>query len=159
MPLPLCRFCAACFYWQTWLGMCGFTTCVYLPFNICYFIPRCLSADTVRDPTAEQPGSLPCGLRSIVTDGRWSGFLARAPRACAGRRAPGRAVVALGWSSSDEGKMQRSFGVGRADFPAFVDLGDVFRDLGYAGQVCTLDAFRAALLVLQRGGCRTAGLP
>lgn len=59
---------------------------------------------------------------------------------CAGCRAPGRVVVALGWSSSDEGKLWRSFGVGRADFPAFVDLAEVFRDLGYEGQVriCTL---------------------
>ncbi len=50
-------------------------------------------------------------------------------------RDPGRVVVALGWSSSDEGKLQRSFGVGRADFPVFVDLADVFQNLGYEGQV------------------------
>lgn len=44
-------------------------------------------------------------------------------------------MVALGWSSADERKLQRSFGVGRADFPGFVDLAEVFQDLGYEGQV------------------------
>lgn len=51
-------------------------------------------------------------------------------------RCPGRKTVALGWGSNDEAKMQASFGTGRATaFTSFVDLSELFQQLGYAGTV------------------------
>jgi len=48
-------------------------------------------------------------------------------------RQPGLTFVGLSWDSSDETKMRSSFGFGRADFDRFVDLSEVFAQLGYAG--------------------------
>ncbi|KAG1675851.1 hypothetical protein FOA52_001507 [Chlamydomonas sp. UWO 241] len=40
-------------------------------------------------------------------------------------------LVGFSWDSSDEAKMRCSFGIGRDDFPAFVDLQEVATSLGY----------------------------
>lgn len=40
-------------------------------------------------------------------------------------------IVAFGWDGSDERKMQQTFGAGKQDFSAFVDLLRVNNQLGY----------------------------
>lgn len=74
-------------------------------------------------------------------------------------RCPGRTVVTLGWGSSDEAKMQASFGTGRLTaFSSFVDLGQLFQDLGYEGELddCGKALLRAAASV--HGECHDVQL-
>lgn len=41
-------------------------------------------------------------------------------------------LIGLGWDCCDERKMQTSFGMGRADFAAFLDLAHIGKALGYS---------------------------